>query len=96
MHADDAVIDEGAYGEVFEAFGEGLPEPDAVTTLAFVVEAVDFVDVVCFVVSAQKEEVVGIFYFIGEEEANALDTLLASVHVITTSQARQGTNPRNR
>ena len=53
MHADDAVIDEGAYGEVFEAFGEGLPEPDAVTTLAFVVEAVDFVDVVCFVVSAQ-------------------------------------------
>ena len=53
MHADDAVIDEGGYGEVFEAFGEGLPEPNAVATLAFVVEAVDFVDVVCFVVSAQ-------------------------------------------
>lgn len=96
MHADDAVIDEGRYGEVFKAFGEGLPEPNAVATLALVVEAVDFVDVVCFVVSAQKEEIVGIFYFIGEEEANALDALLASVYVISTMKRRQWTDPRNR
>ena len=96
MHADDAVIDEGGYGEIFEAFGKGLPEPNAVATLAFVVEAVDFVDVVCFVVSAQKEEIVGIFYFIGEEEANALDALLASVNVISTMKRRQWTDPRNR
>lgn len=66
MHADDALVDESGHGKVFKAFGESLPETNTVAALAFVVEAVDFVDVVCFVVSAQKEEIIGIFNFIGE------------------------------
>ena len=96
MHADDAVIDEGAHGEVFEALGERLPETKAVATLAHVVEAVDLVDVVGFVVSAQKEEIVWIFHFIGEEEADALDALLASVDIIPMVKGGERTNTRKK
>ena len=50
MHADDAIIDQGGDGKVLEALREGFPETNVVATLALVVETVNFVDVVGFVV----------------------------------------------
>ena len=87
VHADDALVDKRADREVLEALREGLPQTDVVAPLALVVEAVDLVDVVRFVVSSQKVEVLRVLHLIRQEQANALDALLSSVNVVATDKS---------
>ncbi len=54
--------------------------------LTFIVESVYSVDAGALVVSAQKEKVFWIFDFIGEEEADGLERLFASVHVVSEKE----------
>ena len=58
-----------------------LPSP-----LTFIVEAVDAVDAGALVVSAQQEEVLGIFDFVGQQEADGLERLLPSVDVVSEEE----------
>ena len=96
MHADNALVDQGTHRHVFEAIGESLPKTNIVSALALVVEPINLVDIVCFVITAEKEELLRILHFIGEKKTDALDTLLSSVHIVTTMKGPQNTNPRNR
>ena len=64
VHADDAALDDGADGKAFETIGKQLPEMNIITSFALVVETVDAVDGVRFVVSTQNKEILGIFDFV--------------------------------
>ena len=86
VHGEDLLVDDGGNGEAVEAVGESLPELNVVPPLALVVEAVDPVDRGALVVAAQDEEVFGVLDLVGEEQADGLERLLASVNVVTQEE----------
>lgn len=63
-----------------------LRRPKITKCLTFVVEAVDAVDGSTFVVAAEKEEVFGVFDFVGEQEADGFEGVLAPVDVIAKEE----------
>lgn len=82
VHAYDFVVDYGRARKAVEGVAECLPELDAEPPAALVVEAVDPVNPRALVVAPQDEEVLGVLNLVGEEEANHLEGLLATVDVI--------------
>ena len=86
MHAEDLLIYEGCYWQCIKYITEHSPEFDGVSTLAFIVEAIDTVDGGTLVVSPNAKEVFGVFDLVGKEQASAFDGLLSTIAVITQKQ----------
>ena len=86
MHAEYLVVHDCSHGQAVEAVSEDFPETNAEPALALIVEAVDAVDGRTFVVSSEEEEVVWEFDLVGEEKADGLDTLLASVDIVAEEE----------
>ena len=86
MHAENLLVHKGRHGEAVEAVGEDFPQPHVEPPLALVIEPVDAVYGGALVVAPQEEEVLGVLYLVGEEEANCLEALLAAVHVVPQEQ----------
>ena len=64
--------------------------------LALIVKAVDAINGRTLVISAQDEEILGIFDLEREEKTNRLETLLAAVNVVAKEQIdnwRPGVDP---
>lgn len=86
VHGEDLLVDNSGNGQTVEAVGKGLPELNVVATLALVVEAVDAVDGGALVVAAEDEEVLGVLNLVGEEKADGLEGLLATVDVVAEEE----------
>jgi len=86
VHCEDLLIDNGGDRQAIEAVGKGLPQPDVISPLAFVVEAVDTVDASTLMVPTKKKEVLGVLNLIGEEEADSLEGLLTAVDIIAKEE----------
>lgn len=82
VHAEDLLVDDGSHGKAVEAVREGLPQLDVVPSLALVVEPVNSVDRCSLVVPSQQEEVLRVFDFVREQQADRLQRLLASIDVV--------------
>ena len=83
MHCEDLLINNCCNGQAVEAVCESLPKFDVVSPFALIVETINTVYRGTFVVTTQDKEVFGIFDLVGEEQANGLERLLASVYVVT-------------
>lgn len=55
------LVDQGRNRKAIKAVGERLPEPDVVSTLAFIIEAIYAVDGSTFMIASEQEEVLRIF-----------------------------------
>ena len=88
--AEDFLVDDAGDGEAVEGVGEGLPELDVVAALALVEEAIDTVDGGALVVTAEDEEVFGELDLEGEDEADAFETLLTTIDVVTEEEVVGG------
>lgn len=86
MHGEDLLVDDGGNGQAVEAVGEGLPQLDVIPSLALIIETVDAVDTSTLVVTAQNKEVLGVLDLVGEEQADGLERLLATVDVVTKEE----------
>ena len=86
MHAENLLVDNSRDRKAVEAVGEGFPELDVVPALALVAKAVDANNGRILVISAQDEEILGIFDLEREEKTNRLGTLLAVVNVVAKEQ----------
>lgn len=86
MHGENLLVNNGGNGKAVEAIGESLPELDIIAALALIVEAVNTVDRGTLVVTSQDEEVLGIFDLVGEQKADGLERLLASVYVVAEEE----------
>ena len=82
MHRKNLLVYNCCNGQAIEAVCECLPELDIVSPLALVVESIDAVDGGTLMISAQNEEILGIFDFVCEQQAYSLQGLLSSIHVI--------------
>lgn len=86
MHREDLLVDDGSDWQAVEAVCECLPQLDVVPSLAFVVESIDSIDRCALVVSAQDEEVLGVFDLVRKQQADGLQALLASINVIAQEE----------
>lgn len=86
VHGKDLLVNNGGNGETVEAVGKCLPELDVVATLALVVETIDTVDGGTLVIATEDEEVLGVLDLVGEQQADGLQGLLASVDIITEEE----------
>lgn len=86
MHAEYLLVDDSCHGHHVEHIGEYLPQLEVVLPLALVVEAVEPVDGGALVVAPEHEEVLGVLDLVGQEQAHALDGLLAPVHIVPQEQ----------
>lgn len=83
MHTNNLVVNHRRTGQAVKGVAKLLPHFDRKTTTAFVVESVNAVDAGAFMVAAQQEKVFRIFDFVGKEQANNLERLLAPIHVVS-------------
>jgi hypothetical protein len=86
VHGEDLLINDGGNGQAVEAVGKCLPQLDVVASLALIVETVDAVDGGTLVVAAKDEEVLGVLDLVGQEKADGLEGLLATVDVVTEEE----------
>lgn len=86
MHGENLLINDGGNRQTVEAISKSLPQLNVVATFALVVESIDTVDRGALVVATQNEEVLGVLDLVGEQEADGLKRLLATVDVITEEQ----------
>lgn len=86
MHGEDLLVNDGGNGQAVEAVGKCLPQLDVVASLALIVETVDAVDGGTLVVAAQDEEVLGVLDLVGQEKADGLKGLLATVDIVTEEE----------
>ena len=86
MHGEDLLVDDGSNWQAVEAVRKCLPQLDIVPPLALIIEAVNAVDRCTFVVSSENEEVLGIFDLVRQQQADCLERLLPSIHVITKEE----------
>ena len=83
MHAKNFVVNKCSNRHAVKNVLKLLPDSNAVSALAFIVEPINSVDLPAFVVSAQKEEVLFVFKLICKQQDNGLKTLLATVNIVT-------------
>lgn len=86
MHGENLFIDDGGDWQAVEAVGERLPQLNVVAPLALVVETIDTVDGCALVVAAENEEVLWVLDFVGQEQADGLKGLLATVNIVTEEE----------
>jgi len=72
MHTYYLLVNNSTAGEAVEAIRECLPQFDPKSTLALVVEPIDAIDTGALVVATQNEEILRVFDFVGEKQADCL------------------------
>ena len=83
VHAKNFIVNEGRDRHTVENVLELFPEADAVPIFALIVEAINTVDLAALVVASEEEEVFLELDFVGEQENDGLEGLLATVDVIS-------------
>ena len=86
MHCEDLLIDDSCDGQAIKAVGECLPQLDVIASLTLVVEAVYTIDRGAFMIATENEKVLGVFDLVCKKQADSLQRLLASIHVITKEE----------
>lgn len=82
MTAEDLRVDNGRNRQPIESVGKGLVDFHRVSALAFIEKPVIHIDIGTFVIAAQQEEILGMSHFIGKQETDRLQRLVATVDVV--------------
>lgn len=72
MHCEDLLVNNRGNRQAIEAVRKCLPKLDVVSSLAFIVKAVDSVDRGTFVISSQDEEIFWVLDLVRKEQADGL------------------------
>lgn len=86
MTAENLLVNNCRNGQTIEAVRKGFPQFNVVPALAFVVEAINAIYACTLMITAQQEEILRVFDFVGEQQTNCLERLLSAVHVVAEKQ----------
>lgn len=86
MHAQNFLVNDSSNGQAVEAVSESFPQFDVISSLALVVKSINTVDGGALVVSSQQKEVLRVFNFVSQQQANCFETLFASINVISQEE----------
>jgi len=86
MHGEYFFIDDCGDWQAVKTIRKRLPQLNVVPPLAFVVEAVNTIDRSTFMISAEDEEIFGVFDLVGQKQADGFQGLFASIYVIAEEE----------
>ena len=86
MNAEYLVIDDGSDWQAVEDITKDAPNVGVVELNAFLIKPKLTIDIRAFVVTTEKEEVFWVHDLKCEEEADVLDALASTVHVVAEEQ----------
>lgn len=86
MHTEDFLINEGGDRKAVEDIREDLPESDRIPAFAFVIEAVNAVDLGALVIAAQQEEIFRVLYLVAQQQAHCFDRLFPPIDIVPQKQ----------
>ena len=72
MHAENFVVDKRGDGQAVKAIYELFPYADGIAALAFIVEAINAIDLAALMVASQEEEILFKLDLVREEQDDAL------------------------
>ena len=82
MHANDFVVNDSTAREAVERIAKLLPHFYRETAATLVIKAINTVDTSTFVITSQEEKVFWILDFVGKEQTDYFQRLLATVDVV--------------
>lgn len=83
MHSKNLVTNDCSNRKTVEAIYKRLPQFDTVSSLAFVIKAIDAINRGAFVIATQKKEVFRVFNLVGKKKTYRLDRVLTSIDVVS-------------
>lgn len=86
MHAQNFIVNQGSNWHTVKNILELFPETDTVPILTLVVESINTIDLSALVIAPQQEEVLLKLDFVGQQENDRLERLLASVNVVAEEE----------
>jgi hypothetical protein len=86
VHANNLVVNDRTARQTIKGIAKLLPHFDGKPTSAFVVKTIDAVDASALVVASKEEKVFGVFDFVGKQQANDFEGLLAAVDVVAEKE----------
>jgi hypothetical protein len=86
MHAKNFLVYKSADWQTIKHVGKYFPQLDRVSSLTFVVEAINPVDLGTLVVSSEKEEILRVLNLVAQQQGNSFDRLLATVNIIAQKE----------
>merc|ERR1719343_328637 len=82
MNTEDPFIDDRAERKLIEEVREDFPDLDVVSSLAFVVKAINSCNRRTLVVATEHEKIFWVLDFVRDKEDDYLQGLLTAIHVI--------------
>ena len=82
MHTENLFLNDSCHRHAVEAICEYFPQPDIESSFAFVIEAVYAVYRSTFMVASKKEEVLRVFYLVGQKKTHSFKALLSTIDII--------------
>jgi hypothetical protein len=86
VHDENFIIHHSTNREHIEAEAKFFPYLDVVPSLALVVKAVHPIDRLALVISSKQVEVLWVFYFVREQQANCFNGLFATIHIVSDEE----------
>ena len=86
MTAEYLLVHDGCYRQAVKTVCERFPQLNVVSSFTLIIKSIDPIDAGTLVVSSEKKEVLRILDFVGQQEADRLQGLLAPVHIVPEKQ----------
>ena len=86
MHTKNLVIDYSRNGQKVEQLSELLPKFDRIDAFTGVIETIRPVDRFAFMVSAQKEEILGVLYLKSQEKTYCGNAEMSAIYIVSQKQ----------
>jgi hypothetical protein len=82
VHREYLLINNGSNGQTIEAIRERFPKFDVVSSLAFIIEAINTIDGGTLMITPQNKEIFWVFDLVRQKEADCFQRLFTTVNVI--------------
>jgi hypothetical protein len=82
MNTKDLASDGSSDRKAVECIDESLPNLDVAAPLTLIIESINTSDIGTFMITAEKEKVLGILELVTQEEQDCLQALFATVHIV--------------
>lgn len=82
MHGEYLLINNGSNGQTIEAIRERFPKFDVVSSLAFIIEAINTIDGGTLMITPQNKKIFWVFNLVRQKEADCFQRLFTTVNVI--------------
>ena len=90
MHAENSILNHGTNRQVVEDLSEGLPKSQGIDSFTLIIKPINSINRRTFMITSKQEEILRIFDFIAKQKDYSLETLLASVNIVSQEEIISG------